>query len=85
MGYDGDYLYFQFVAADDSKKMRFIDTTEIATVTVFTETPSESVVARGPLEEVPPDKHPHAAKAVAENATMPTFDIHPGKGETLQV
>lgn len=78
-GYDGAVLYFQFVWDDDSRKMAFADTTDVATVTVFSERPARSVVVRGPLEAVPDDDEPIASTAIAENADIPTLDVVPDR------
>ncbi|MGQ4556248.1 pyridoxamine 5'-phosphate oxidase family protein [Halobellus sp. GM3] len=76
-GYDGDRLYFQFVTNGDSRKMTFIGTTEIATLTVFTERPAESVVVRGRLVPVPVDEQKRAAMAISENADIPAVNVFP--------
>jgi len=71
-GYDGECLYFQLVFDKDSTKMAFIDTTDMATFTVFTEDPPQSVLVRGHLEPVPEAEQTQAATAIAENANIPT-------------
>jgi len=76
-GYDGTYLYFQFAHEDDSRKMAFLDTTDVATFTVFTTDPAESVQARGRIEAVPASEHDAAAAALAENAIVPTMNVIP--------
>lgn len=76
-GYDGTHLYFQFAYEDDSRKMAFLDTTDVATFTVFTTEPAESVQARGRIEAVPEAEHATAAAAIAENATVPTMNVIP--------
>ncbi|MFW5964994.1 MAG: pyridoxamine 5'-phosphate oxidase family protein, partial [Natronomonas sp.] len=76
-GYDGTHLYFQFAHDDDSRKMAFLDTTDVATFTVFTTEPAESVQARGPIEAVPESEHAAAAAAIADNATVPTMSVLP--------
>ncbi|WP_134671710.1 pyridoxamine 5'-phosphate oxidase family protein [Halorussus marinus] len=74
-GYDGECLYFQFVYSEDSQKMAFVEATEIATVTVFTENPTKSVVVRGRLELVPDADQPQAAAAMADNAEIPALNV----------
>ncbi|MHB9288894.1 pyridoxamine 5'-phosphate oxidase family protein [Halobacteriales archaeon Cl-PHB] len=75
-GYDGDSLYFQLVYDDDSRKMAFVETTEVATFTLYTEgDPAESVVARGPLERVPESETMVASNTIAENADIPTLNV----------
>ncbi|WP_178916072.1 pyridoxamine 5'-phosphate oxidase family protein [Natronomonas gomsonensis] len=76
-GYDGTHLYFQFAHEDDSRKMAFLETTDVATFTVFTTDPAESVQARGRIEVVPEAEHATAAAAIAENATVPTMNVIP--------
>lgn len=76
-GYDGESLYFQFVYEEGSRKMEFVETTEVATFTVFTENPAESVLARGCLERVPDPDHGDATTAIAENADIPTLNVIP--------
>ncbi|WP_132061081.1 pyridoxamine 5'-phosphate oxidase family protein [Halorussus amylolyticus] len=76
-GYDGEYLYFQFVYDEESQKMAFINTTEIATITIFSENPAQSVVVRGRLEQVPKADQSRAAAAIAENAEIPTLNVLP--------
>ncbi|SEH66385.1 hypothetical protein SAMN05192561_12424 [Halopenitus malekzadehii] len=76
-GYDGDALYFQLVHDDDSEKMAFIETTGTATVTVYSESPAESVVVRGSIEPVPDADHAIAMNAIAENAAIPTLNVSP--------
>lgn len=77
-GYDGADLYFQFAYEDDSRKMAFLDTTDVATFTVFTTDPAESVQARGRIEAVSESDYDAAAAAIAENATVPTMNVIPG-------
>ncbi|MCD2204488.1 pyridoxamine 5'-phosphate oxidase family protein [Halobacterium sp. KA-6] len=76
-GYDGDHLYFQFVHHPDSQKMAFLETTDTATLTVYTDTPSKSVIVRGPVEPVPDDDQTIASTAIAENADIPTLNVYP--------
>ncbi|MUV86196.1 pyridoxamine 5'-phosphate oxidase family protein [Natronomonas sp. CBA1123] len=76
-GYDGTHLYFQFAHEDDSRKMAFLETTDVATFTVFTTEPAESVQARGRIEAVPHADHDAAAAALADNATVPTMNVIP--------
>jgi len=76
-GYDGEHLYFQPVYDDDSDKMAFIEATDLATFTVFTERPAESVIARGRLAPVPDDKSILAQRALAANATIPALNVSP--------
>jgi len=81
-GYDGGNLYFQLVYGDDSEKMAFLETTEIATFTVSAEEPAQSVIVRGTLEEVPDEQVVVATNAIAENAALPTLNVLPD--ETLE-
>lgn len=76
-GYDGDTLYFQLATDADSRKLAFIEATETASFAVYTTDPSRSVVVDGPLESVSADERAAAATAVAENAEIPTLDVHP--------
>src|SRR6056297_1301619 len=76
-GYDGECLYFQFVYNEESQKMAFIETTDVATLTVFTENPTESILVRGRLEAVSDGNQPHAAAAISENASVPTLNVLP--------
>jgi len=74
-GYDGEHVYFQLVHGSDSDKMDFIATTEIATLTAFTEQPARSGIVRGELGSVPDEDDPVAMRAISANATIPTVDI----------
>lgn len=76
-GYDGERLYFQSVYGDDSRKMAFIETTDLATFTVFTERPAKSVIVRGQLDPVPEDEMLRAQRAIAANATIPALNVSP--------
>ena len=76
-GYNDDTIYFQFANREDSHKMSFIETTDVATFTVFSENPTRSVIIRGTLESVPEDEMPEAMDALAENATVPTLNVFP--------
>ncbi|ELY45163.1 pyridoxamine 5'-phosphate oxidase family protein [Natronorubrum sulfidifaciens] len=76
-GYDGGDLYFQLVSEPDSEKLAFIETTDVATLTVFTDTPARSVLVRGPLESVPDADRARASSAIAANATIPTLNVSP--------
>lgn len=76
-GYDGEYLYFQPVYGGDSQKMAFIETTDTATFTVWTENPARSVIVRGAIEEVPEEQDVIATNAIAENAELPTLNVIP--------
>lgn len=74
-GYDEGTIYFHFVSRPDSEKETFMQTTESATFTVFTESiPARSVVVRGSLERIPPTDHHDAMSAIAANATVPALD-----------
>lgn len=76
-GYDGESLYFQLVYDADSTKMAFIDTTDVATFTVFRTHPPESVLVRGRLKRVPEADREQAAEAIAANANIPTVEVLP--------
>ena len=78
-GYDSERerLYFQFVYASDSKKMAFLETTETATLTVYSENPARSVLVSGTVEPITEDEQPRAASAIAENASIPTLNVNP--------
>ena len=76
-GYDGEDVYLQPVHGEGSEKMRFVETTGVATFTVFTQRPARSVVLRGPLEPVPDADAVHARRAIAANATIPSLDVYP--------
>ncbi|AGB36307.1 pyridoxamine 5'-phosphate oxidase family protein [Natronococcus occultus] len=76
-GYDGSSLYFQLVCTADSTKVAFIETTDIATFTVYTERPTKSVIVRGKLDPVPEDEETDAMAVIAENATIPTLNVSP--------
>ena len=75
-GYDGEKVYFQFVYTADSKKMRFLETTETATLTVYDEHPARSVLVQGSIEPVPGEDETKAATAIAENASIPTLNVY---------
>ncbi|WP_251341454.1 pyridoxamine 5'-phosphate oxidase family protein [Haloplanus halophilus] len=74
-GYDGEHVYFQFVYGADSDKMAFVETTDIATLTVFTERPARSVIVRGRLQPVGDEDADVAMRAIAANADIPTVDV----------
>ncbi|MFD1632598.1 pyridoxamine 5'-phosphate oxidase family protein [Haloplanus ruber] len=74
-GYDGDAVYFQFMNGADSDKMHFVETTEVATLTAFTQDPARSVIVRGGLCPVADADEPIAMRAIAANATIPTVDV----------
>lgn len=74
-GYEGGELYFQLVSEPDSNKMAFIETTDVATFTAFTDDPARSVLVRGPLEPVPDADEHRASSAIAANATIPTLNV----------
>jgi hypothetical protein len=57
--------------------MAFIETTDLATLTVFTERPAESVIVRGRLDTVPEDEAILARRAIAANATIPALNVTP--------
>ena len=78
-GYDGDALYFQLVHHETSRKMEFIRTTDVATFTVYTDDPAESVLVRGHLERVPDAERPEASAAMAANAEIPTLNVYPDR------
>ncbi|WP_336135791.1 pyridoxamine 5'-phosphate oxidase family protein [Natronomonas amylolytica] len=75
-GYDGGNLYFQFVYDEDSRKASFIESTDVSTFTVYTETPPRSVVVRGTLEPVTDDEA-LAAAALSKNAVIPSLNVGP--------
>ncbi|MFW5934597.1 MAG: pyridoxamine 5'-phosphate oxidase family protein [Halolamina sp.] len=76
-GYDGEFIYFQLAAREGSRKMSFIETTDVATFTVWAEEPARSIVARGTIEPVPETDVTVAANAIAENASLPTLNVLP--------
>lgn len=76
-GYDGEFIYFQLVQREGSCKMAFIETTEVATFTVWVEEPARSVVVRGTIEPVPETDVTAAANAIAENASLPALNVLP--------
>ena len=76
-GYDGDRLYFQFASTADSKKIDFLETTETATLTVYTEEPAKSVLVQGSIDPVSDDEEIYAATAIAENASIPSLNVYP--------
>ncbi|WP_459881930.1 pyridoxamine 5'-phosphate oxidase family protein [Halorubrum gandharaense] len=79
-GYDSENerLYFQFVYTSDSKKMAFLETTETATFTVYSENPARSVLVSGTVEPITENEQPRATTAIAENASIPTLNVYPG-------
>ncbi len=79
-GYDDerDRLYFQFAYTADSKKMAFLETTETATFTVYSEVPARSVLVEGTVEPIAEDERARAETAIAENASIPTLNVYPG-------
>lgn len=76
-GYDGEALYFQFVYTEESHKMKVVETTDIATLTAFTETPTKSVIVRGDLEMIPEAENICATSALTRNATPPLLNVYP--------
>lgn len=76
-GYDGEDLYFQLVLHEASRKQSFIETTDIASVTVYAEQPARSIVVRGDLERLPDEEAHMATAALAENAVIPTLNVIP--------
>ncbi|WP_081927507.1 pyridoxamine 5'-phosphate oxidase family protein [Halobellus rufus] len=76
-GYDGNRLYFQFASTADSKKMDFLETTETATLTVYSEEPAKSVLVQGAVDPVPDDEEIRATTSIAENASIPTLNVYP--------
>ncbi|SIR66614.1 pyridoxamine 5'-phosphate oxidase family protein [Natronorubrum thiooxidans] len=74
-GYEGDVLYFQLGFDSDSQKLSFIETTDVATLTAFTDDPARSVLVRGPLEPVPEADQQRASGAIAANATIPALNV----------
>jgi nitroimidazol reductase NimA-like FMN-containing flavoprotein (pyridoxamine 5'-phosphate oxidase superfamily) len=78
-GYDGETVYFQFVNTSESKKISFLETTETATFTVYTEQPAQSVLVQGSVEPVPDADESKAASAIAENAAIPTLNVYPDR------
>lgn len=75
-GYDGDYLYFQFVHSDDSHKMAFLETTDVATFTTFTDNrPGQSVIVRGPIEPVAKEDEVCASRAFSANSVVPMLNV----------
>lgn len=74
--FDGDDVYFQFVHGEDSQKMSFIETTDIATFTVFTQdmTP-HSVIIRGEIDAVPEGEEVQASRAYSENSVVPMLNV----------
>ena len=75
-GYDGDYLYFQFVHSDDSHKMTFLETTDVATFTTFTDNrPGQSVIVRGPIDSVPTEDEVRASRAFSSNSVVPMLNV----------
>lgn len=74
--FDGEDLYFQLVYAEDSQKMSFIETTELATFTVFTDDMNaHSVMVRGEMEAVPEAEVIQASRAFSENAVVPMLNV----------
>jgi nitroimidazol reductase NimA-like FMN-containing flavoprotein (pyridoxamine 5'-phosphate oxidase superfamily) len=76
-GYDAGTLYFQFGYDDDSDKLSYLSTTDVATFTAYTVDPARSVVARGPVERVTDQADDRAVAALAENATIPNVNVSP--------
>ncbi|AXG05783.1 pyridoxamine 5'-phosphate oxidase family protein [Haloplanus rubicundus] len=76
-GYDDGTLYFQFGYGDDSNKLSYLSTTDVATFTAYTVDPARSVVARGPVEPVSDPADDRAAAALAGNATIPNVNVSP--------
>jgi nitroimidazol reductase NimA-like FMN-containing flavoprotein (pyridoxamine 5'-phosphate oxidase superfamily) len=74
--FDGEDLYFQFVYSEDSQKMSFIETTELATFTVFTDDMNpHSVIVRGEIEAVPEGEVVQASRAFTENSVVPMLNV----------
>lgn len=74
-GYDGETVYFQFISTNDSRKMKFIETTEIGTLTVYTSHPCESVIVRGPVDPVSESEEMQAANVLIDNANTPMMNV----------
>lgn len=74
--FDGEDLYFQLVYTEDSQKMAFIETTELATFTVFVDDmDAHSVIVRGEMEAVPETEVVQASRAFSENAVVPMLNV----------
>lgn len=71
---------FRFVMGEDSRKRRFVAETEVASLTAYDWQGNEdwkSVVARGPIRQVPDDELGHVAALfsdVGEEAALEVFD-----------
>jgi hypothetical protein len=77
-GYDGGALYFQLEYNDDSRKMAYLDATDVATFTTCRETtPVACVMARGTVERVSPEEREAASEALAANAVLPALNVNP--------
>jgi hypothetical protein len=81
--YEDGALYFRLGVASDSEKAPFLDSTGTATYVVYavepTDDPEEktgwSVVARGPIREVPPDDPAYESVEINERyAPIRIFD-----------
>jgi len=73
-GYDGEDVYFQFVFTEDSQKRDFIETTEIATLTVYSTESGGSVAVRGYLECLSDNGEMGAVAALTDNANIPAVN-----------
>jgi nitroimidazol reductase NimA-like FMN-containing flavoprotein (pyridoxamine 5'-phosphate oxidase superfamily) len=81
--YEDGSLYFRLGVASDSEKTPFLDATATATYVVYATEPTDdpeettgwSVVARGPIREVPPDDPAYEAVEINERyAPIRIFD-----------
>ncbi|WP_225336221.1 pyridoxamine 5'-phosphate oxidase family protein [Halomicrobium urmianum] len=74
--FDGEDLYFQLVHSEDSRKMSFIETTDMATFTVFTDDMTAySVIVQGEIEAVPETEIVRASRAFSENSVVPMLNV----------
>lgn len=78
-GYDGKFIYFQFVSSENSKKEEFVNNSEVVSFVVFNEDPPESVVIRGEIQST--EMTENITNAMIENAEYPAFNVYPDKSE----
>ena len=76
-GYDGEKLYMSLLEfGDDSEKMAFVETTDVASLTVYavaTRFDWKSVVVRGEITDVPEEEIEYMDETLDDNAWFPTI------------
>lgn len=76
-GYASGLIYFHFMYAEDSEKMKFIPKTKLATLTIYDPETVTSVIIRGVLEKVDASRTLEAAAVVSEETEFPSVQMRP--------